>query len=98
MRPRDLEAADGQDRLHRFLDRLLGVEADDIILLIWITCERTSRRQIGSRFPQEQASDLNFLRCRQERDPRATHAQPWASAPRAESRPGARYSRSGLST
>ena len=61
-----------------FLDRLLGMEADDIVLLIRITRERASRRQIRGCLPQKQTSDLEFLRCRQERGPHATRARPWS--------------------
>ena len=43
MRPRDLGAARSQHRLQRFLDSLLGMEADNIVVLIRVPGERTSR-------------------------------------------------------
>lgn len=46
MRVRNLDAGDGKHSFDRFLDRLLGMEADDIVLLLGICGEGPGCTQV----------------------------------------------------
>lgn len=73
---RNLEPTDREHRLDRLLNRLVGVETDDVIKLARIAGQQARGSTIRRALAEQQLRDLDFLRCRQARGPRAVRAQP----------------------